>query len=211
MLDDDALDHIGCVLAGIYCLLAQRENVLPLDDFDGLLPVLEQLGHGPARDPVSLVLEPMDFDPVLLEVLEPAELAERSSQLLALPHDDLGLLHGNGRRAVDAVQDAGVRHFLDKVEDVVQAADQRVDVFAVERCDKGRLQLVTDVVADLIAGVLCVAQLAGEPFALVVVAEELLEQPRRRQDVPRIIDEQIKEFLFARDERQAHRSLSCNG
>ena len=109
-----------------------------------------------------------------------------------------------GDRLVDPVQDAGVGDFLDQVDDVVQTADQPVDVLSVERSDEGRFQLVADVMADLVAGVFGVAQLAGNALALVVVAEELLQQARGGQHVPCVVHEQVEELLLARDQRQTH-------
>jgi hypothetical protein len=123
--------------------------------------LLEELGDGLASDPVALVLEPMDLDPEGLHALEMAELLEPLGKLLTLADDDLGLLDGLWRRRVDVVEDAGVRDLLDEVQDVVQAADQGVDVLTVEWRDEGRLQLVTDLMADLGSGVLGVKQLAG--------------------------------------------------
>ena len=108
-----------------------------------------------------------------------------------------------GRR-VDLVEDAGVGDLLDEVEDVVEAADQLMDVLAIERRDEGVLQLVADVVADPVALALQVAELAREPLALVVGAEELLEQPGARQDVVGVVDEELEELLLARNERKAH-------
>ena len=138
-------------------------DVLPLDDVDRVVAVLEELGHRLADDPVAFVLQPMDLDPVLLHALEVAQLGERGGDLLALADDDLGLLHARSAiGCVDPVEDAGVGDLLDQVDDVVQTVDQRVDVLAVERRDEGRFQLVADVVADLVAGVLGVAQLAGQ-------------------------------------------------
>ena len=52
---------------------------------------------------------------------------------------------------VDAVEDERVGDLLDQVEDVVQAADEGVDLLAIERRDEGPLQAAADVVADLVA------------------------------------------------------------
>ena len=70
-----------------------------------------------------------------------------------------------------------------------------MDVLAVERRDEGRFQLVADVVADLVAGMLRVAELAAEPLPLVVVPEELLQQASRGQHVPGVVHEQVEELL----------------
>ena len=117
----------------------------------------------------------------------------------------VGLLAGGRRRLVDPVQDAGVGDLLDEVDDVVEAADELVDVLAVERRDEGVLELVPDVVADPVAALLEVAQLAGEPLALVVGAEELLEHPRAGEDVLGVLDEELEELLLAGNEGKAHR------
>src|SRR6185436_2471811 len=103
MLDDDALDHVGRVLARVDRALGNVVDVLPFDDLDRVIAVLEQLGHGLAYDPVTLVLKPMDLDPVLLEALEIAQLGESPGDLLALANDDLGLLQRDRRRLVDPV------------------------------------------------------------------------------------------------------------
>ena len=63
----------------------------------------------------------------------------------------------------------------------------------------------------LVAAALDVAQLAGQPLALVVVAEELLEQPGAGEHVLRILDEELEELLFARNERKAHGGRAVRG
>src|ERR1700674_5262210 len=200
MLDDDPLDYVCRVLAGVNRLLEQGVDVLPLDDVHRLLAVFEQLGDRLPRNPVALVLEAMDFNPVLLEALEGAQLGQRFGQLLALACDDLGL------------RSSGVGGRLDEVQDVVEAADQAMDVLAVEGRDEGRFQLVPDLMADLVTRVLCITQLAGQPFAVVVIAEELLEQASRPKDVVGVLDEHVEELRLARNQRDAHRSPGgCSG
>ncbi len=63
---------------------------------------------------------------------------------------------------------------------------------------------MADVVAERVAAPLEIAKLAREPFALVVGAEELLQQARTGKDVLRVLDEQLEELLLAWDEGQAH-------
>src|SRR5688500_17492779 len=97
MLDDDALDHVGGILAGVDGVLEERVDVLPLDDVDRIVAVREEIGDRPATDAVALVLETVDLDPMRRYVLEALELLERAHQLLALLDDDLGLLLGRRR------------------------------------------------------------------------------------------------------------------
>jgi hypothetical protein len=75
-----------------------------------------------------------------------------------------------------------------------------MDVLPVERGDEGRLQLVADLVAELVAGVLGIPQLAGQPLALAVVPKELLEQAGRAKHVASVRLEQVEELLFTRDQ-----------
>src|SRR5687768_11963294 len=196
MLDDDPLDHVGHVLARIDRVLEERVEVLPLDDLDRVVAVREQCRDRLARDPITVVLEPMDLDPMGADVLEALELLERANDLLALLHDDRRLLAGGLGRRIDLVEEAGVGHLLDEVEDVVEAADQLVNVLAVERRDERVLELLTDVVAQTVTLALEIAQLAREPLALVVRAEELVEQSRAGQDVVGVVDEELEEFLL---------------
>src|SRR5437899_11248166 len=116
----------------------------------------------------------MDLDPVLLEVLEAAQVRQRLVQQLALADDDAGLMHRDRRRGVDPIEDERVGDLLDVVEDVVERADQAMDLLAVERRDEGPLEAAADVVADLVAAMLDVADLARSPFDGVVRPEERL-------------------------------------
>ena len=120
-------------------------------------------------------------------------------------------MHGDRGRLADVIEDAGVGHLLDEVQDVVEAADEGVDVLAVERRDEGRLELVPDVVADLVAAVLELAELDGDSLALAVASEEGLEEPRAGQNVRRVVDEHVVELLLARYQGNAHEVLVPSG
>ncbi len=76
VLDDDSLDELRDVFAVIDRLFEQGVDVLPLEDFDRLCPVVEQAGDGRAADPIALVLDPMDFDDKLVDILEAPEIAQ---------------------------------------------------------------------------------------------------------------------------------------
>ena len=60
------------------------------------------------------------------------------------------------------------------------------------------------VVADLVAAVLGVADLARPLLDLVPGAEHRLEQPSRPEDVRGVLDEQVEEAFFARDQTKSH-------
>src|SRR3989442_5027269 len=93
-----------------------------------------------------------------------------------LPDDDRGALDGRGRRRVDAVEDERVGGLLDEVEDVVEPADERVDLLPVEWRDERRLEPVADVVADLVPAMLGVPDLNRPAPPLVVTPQHGFEQ-----------------------------------
>src|ERR1035437_255947 len=101
----------------------------------------------------------MDFDDERIQILETAQVAQSLVERLAGLNDQGGLLHRHLGRRLDAVEDEGVGYLFDQIEDVVQAADQGVDLLAVEGRDEGRLQAVAYVVADLASPLLGVADL----------------------------------------------------
>ena len=119
---------------------------------------------------------------------------------LALVHHDAGLLDRRGSRRLDPVQHERVGDLLDQVEDIVEAADQRVDVLAIEGRNEGVLEPMANVVADLVAPMFGISKLAGTALDRVVVLEHRFEQPRGAEDVGGILDEQIEESLFAGNE-----------
>ena len=146
--------------------------------------------------PVALVLEPVDLDPVLVQVLEALEMTERVVQELCLLDDDRRLLDGRRGRGVDAVQDERVGGLLDQVEHIVEAADQPVDVLAVERRHERRLETMADVVADLVAAVLRRPDLGGAHFRLVIRPQHRLELAGAGEDVRGVVDEEVEEALL---------------
>src|SRR3954466_16014591 len=70
VLDDDALEQVGHVLAGVDRVLEAVEDVLPADDHHRVDPPFEQRGDGLAAHPVAVVLEPVDLDRVVRDVAE---------------------------------------------------------------------------------------------------------------------------------------------
>src|SRR5258705_12280567 len=57
VLDDDALEDVGDVLAAIGGLFEEVQDLLPFHDDDGVLFILEQRRHGGLMGAVRLVLE----------------------------------------------------------------------------------------------------------------------------------------------------------
>src|SRR5450756_32334 len=200
MLDDDALDHLGDVLALVDRVFQESVNVLPLEDINRLRAVIEEARNGRPLEPVSFVLQPMDLDHEAVEILETAQVAECLVELLAAQDDQRGLLDGGLGRRSDVVEHERVGDLFDEIEDVVQAADQGVDLLAVERRDEGCFQAAADVVADVVPAMLGVADLLGRLVRAVEGAQHRLELPSAVQDVGCVFDEKVEEAFVARDQ-----------
>src|SRR3954454_19391633 len=76
VLRRDGLDD-GCgVLGCVDCPLEPEIDVPPADYYHRVASASEQRGEGFAEEPIAVVLEPVDLDPILVEVLEPAQVLE---------------------------------------------------------------------------------------------------------------------------------------
>jgi hypothetical protein len=139
-----------------------------------------------------MVSQAVDLDPELLRAAERAQLAQRLVDELALLDDDAGLLDGLRRGPLDVVEQERVGRLLDEVEDVVEAADERVDVLAVEGRDEGRVQALPDGVAHLVAVVLHGHELPGQPLGLIEGAQHLLRDAGAPQDVGGVLANRSK-------------------
>src|SRR5262245_51929592 len=90
VFDDYALEYLGRGLGGVDRLLEHREHVLPADHDHRVDAVGEERGDGVAGDPVAIVLEPVDLDPVLVEILERGQVLQSHRQLFAGGNEDFG-------------------------------------------------------------------------------------------------------------------------
>src|SRR3954447_22637156 len=76
VLRRDGLDD-GCGVLGCVDRPLEPEIDVPPADYDHWVATTgEQRGEGFAEEPVAVVLDPVDLDPVLVEVLEPAHVLE---------------------------------------------------------------------------------------------------------------------------------------
>src|SRR5665213_2637836 len=140
ILDGDRLEDVGDILAAVEGVLEEGKELFELDDLERIRVTGEEVADGTTRGGVAEVFKAMNLDPVLLDALEPLELAHPILQLEDGGADQLDQLGCRRRDGPDPVQHDRVADLLDVVEDVVQSRRQRVDVFAVERCDEVRLR-----------------------------------------------------------------------
>src|SRR4051795_7403661 len=104
VLHDDALEDVGDVLAAVRGLLEKIEDLLPLDDRDGVLLVLEEGLHGSLVGAGGFVLEAIDFDRAVGDALALFERLQRADDLLDRIAHQLGQLAGAGADVLDGVE-----------------------------------------------------------------------------------------------------------
>jgi hypothetical protein len=102
-------------------------------------------------------------------------------------------------RLLDLEEDDAIDGLVDEIEDVVDAADQLVDVLSVERRDEGLVQALDRLVRELVADVLEILDLPRAPAEVVEAVEELDQRFRAGVGVARRLLEQVEEDLILRD------------
>src|SRR6478736_8564241 len=91
VLDENRLEHVRSVLAGIDRFLELLVDVLPADERDRVDPHVEELCDRLARDAVALVFQLAQLDQLSLRVLEAFEHPDRLAELRCRAVDDVGL------------------------------------------------------------------------------------------------------------------------
>src|SRR5919204_5909676 len=81
VLDHDARQRVGDVLACVDRLFEPLEDVLPADDHQRVDAALEQRGDRVAADAITLVLEAVDLDGVVRDRVEGAQARHRLGDL----------------------------------------------------------------------------------------------------------------------------------
>src|SRR5215203_6611513 len=82
VLDDDAFEHVGDILAAIGGLLEEVQDLLPLHDHDGIFLILEQRRDRRLVGAIRLVLEAVDLDRALGDALPLLERLARADDLV---------------------------------------------------------------------------------------------------------------------------------
>src|SRR5262245_51749985 len=120
VLDHDAFDHDRDLLAAVDRVLEEVEDLLPLDDRDGVGLLAEQARDGGAVHGVGLVLEPLRLDHRRERALAPLEPGQRNAQLVHRAPDQHRLLARLGADAVALVEREAVGGGGDRVRPGVE-------------------------------------------------------------------------------------------
>src|SRR4029453_5652718 len=82
VLHEDALDDVRHVLAAIRRVLEEVEDLLPLENDEGVPLLLEQQPHRRLMDVIGFVLEPVDFDGGFYQSCAAIQRRERGPHLV---------------------------------------------------------------------------------------------------------------------------------
>jgi hypothetical protein len=134
----------------------------------------------------------VNLDPVPLEILEAAQIAEQPVDLHARlgedPREDVGLLH----RSLDREQAHEVGGLLDVVDDVVELRGERVEVGAVDALRRLDIEPAKDLLGDPIPLLLRLQDVARHAGVLGPGVEHALEELGPPQDVGARLREKVE-------------------
>src|SRR5262247_3482281 len=129
-----------------------------------------------------------------------AQASHRAVRLLGRLHDDLGEGDAAVGGRLDLVEDEAVSHRIDEVQHVVETARERVNVLAIDGRDEGGVESPHHLMGDGVAGMLQIANLLHLGRSARIVEGNLLQDPRRGDDMPGLLLEEIEEAFVARQE-----------
>src|SRR5260370_32671240 len=199
-LEDDAVDGVGDVFAFVDGGFNDFEDFFPLDDLDGIFFFVEELGDEGAAEAVAVVFVAISCDAMLQRFLRPFERANGNLGLRSCRNQNLDEIQGSGTDAIDAIEHEAAGGGVDEVNDVIEAAAELVNVFAVERSDEGLIQLGEKGVGDLVAFVLDGFNYLHLFRDTGVVREQFKQGIRAHMNIGRLFGEEVEEALFARQE-----------
>src|SRR3989338_3841840 len=206
VLQHNAFDHVGHVLALVCGLLHEAIELAPLDDDQRLVGAVKQCCERGPQQPVARVLEPVDFDTVRHDGLAPhaPQVRNHPLHLLQLLLDDLRDLLRLREHLLHLEQDEALRHGFHEIHDIIEVGGQPVDILAVDRRDERLVQPLHDLVGELVGIML-------EPFQPLGVLAERIETLRglhehtgRLHEPIDLRFEQIKERLFLWNQPKPH-------
>src|SRR5258705_1785941 len=203
ILQNDPFDDVGHVLAAVRRGLEHLDDVHPLDDVLRVFAVLEEARERDLLDPVCFVLQPVDFARPLAHDVDAFHVPQHRHHVAdqcGRPDEALRQVLRRLDRLVDLEQHDPVHGGVDEIEDVVDAADELVDVLAVERRDEGLVQALDRLVRQFVADVLEVLHLAGAAAQVVEPFEEFDQRAGALVRIAGGLFEQVEEDLFLRDE-----------
>src|SRR6187402_3092667 len=209
ILEDDALDQIGHVLAAIGDRLEQLVDRLQLDHLAHVLLLAEEARHRRAHHPIGVGFELVDLLAGLERrlgdrvIADPGEQRDGVLDPLAAARAHVAQTQDVLVHRLHVVERHRLAGVLEQVEHVVHGVDQAVDLLPVDRRDEGLVQQAVDLGGDPVGLALGGADLAGVLVAQLrvgVVLDQADEGARALGDVGSVLVEQLEEVSLARQE-----------
>src|SRR5262249_2685938 len=100
------------------------------------------------------------------------------------------------RWPLNSVENDALGGVFDGVDNVIQPASQRMNIFAVDRSNESLIQFLDDFVSEQITVVLDLFNLVGVVGAMIEIVEEFLQQKRAFRYVRRHAIKHIEILIF---------------
>src|SRR5690606_32995019 len=129
----DALEDVGNVLAAIGCLFKEIVNCLPPEELEQIV-LLEQSCHARSKHAISIVLESVDLDRVLIDLAEVFVIAQqrhRKTNFARRRIDELSQLDSSRRWLGHLIQQQCVRRCFDVIDHVIHTSTEIVDLLTI--------------------------------------------------------------------------------
>src|SRR5512143_3429674 len=195
ILERHAFQDVGGVLGTVGRGLERLVDLLPLEDGDRVLLVLEEVRDRVAADAVRLVLQGGHLDAMLVYLAHlRGEAGEAPVELAGGREDQEPELLGLGGHLGDLVEAQAGGGGMDQVDHVVDRRGEVQDVLPVDRGDESGVELPDDLVGEGVPLVLDLLDLPGLLLHVVEVVEEVLEELGPVEDVLRGLLEEHEEF-----------------
>jgi hypothetical protein len=198
-------EQVGDVLAAIGGGLEEIEDLLPLDHRDRIsVFLIEQFDNRVLVHAVGFVFKLADARGELQHTRALVERADRLGHAVERVTDDVGKPAGAGTDRRDLVKLHHGRGRIDGVHHVVELTGQRVDVFAVERGDKGAIEVVDDGACRLVARVLDLLDRDDLGHVRRWASQHLLQEPRSLADLLGQLNEFREKLWILRYQTERH-------
>src|SRR5439155_1474334 len=183
MFQQNSLENIRHVLAAVGACFQAFINLLPLDQHDGILLILEQSRDDVPGDPIRFVLQAVDSDKSCIQILDLAELRDSSSQFLAGVINDIDQRDRFLGGLFDFKYHQTISGCLYEIQHVIDATCQRINILAIDWGDEGLVQVAKDFMSDGVPDRFNALDLARLALDVVVPLHHLFEQAAAQHPV----------------------------
>src|SRR5262249_16202350 len=197
-LENDAFDYVGDVFALVDRGFNDFEDFFPLDDLHGIFFFVEKLGDQSSAEAVTFIFVAIDFDAMPQRFVGRIERPHGGRDFRGREQKNLCEFECSRLDGGNAIEDEAAGSCVDQINDVVELAAERMNIFAIEGDDESLIQFGENGVRDFVAVVLDGFDALNLFGHAGVMREQFDETARSFLDVLRLLDEQLKKIVFAR-------------